>query len=120
MRIIKPKTLRAFWQREPRARPGLEHWYRVARQAAWACLADVRSAFGHADQVTVRSGRRVVVFNIVGNSFRLVTVIPYNRQIVFVLTIMTHTEAELDKAHVMIGHLEGQGYHVDHPIQHGW
>ncbi len=92
MKIIKPKTLRAFWQREPRARPGLEHWYRVARQAAWTCLADVRSAFAHADQVTVRSGRSVVVFNIAGNRFRLVTAIHYNRQIAFVLMVMTHAE----------------------------
>jgi mRNA interferase HigB len=48
--------------------------------------------YPHADAVTVASGRTVVVFNIRGNRYRLVTAIHYNRQLVYTLRFMTHAE----------------------------
>jgi mRNA interferase HigB len=92
MRIIKPKTVRSFWQQEPQAKAGLERWYDQAKHASWSSLAEVRSVFPHADQVTVGSGKPVVVFKIGGNKYRLVTAIHYNRQVLHVLLFMTHAE----------------------------
>jgi mRNA interferase HigB len=46
--------------------------------------------------VTVRSGRQVVVFNIGGNKYRLITAIHYNRQLVFTLRVLTHAEYSRD------------------------
>ena len=48
--------------------------------------------FRSADEVTVRSGRKVVIFKIGGNSYRLITAIHYNRGRLFVLRFMTHAE----------------------------
>jgi len=92
MRIIKKATLGAFWARNPQAKTGLEHWYKTTRAVAWASLQDVRATFPHADPVTVKSGRTVVVFNIAGNKYRLITAIHYNRGLIFTLMVLTHAE----------------------------
>jgi mRNA interferase HigB len=92
MRIIKKATLAALWALNPQARTGLEHWYKTTKAAAWTCLAEARATFPHADQVTVGSGRKIVVFNIGGNKYRLITAIHYNRGLVFTLMVLTHAE----------------------------
>jgi mRNA interferase HigB len=97
MRIIKRTTLAAFWVRNPQAQSGLLYWHKLTRAARWACLPDVRGTFPHADAVTVRSGRSVVVFNIAGNKYRLVAAIHYNRAKVFTLMVMTHAEYSREK-----------------------
>ena len=66
------------------------NWYRITRRADWNSLADVRADFGHADVV----GRRTV-FNIHGNSYRLVARVNYESKRVFVLHVLSH--AEYDK-----------------------
>jgi len=92
MRIIKRTMLAAYWRRNPRAESGLVFWHRIARQARWTCFQDVRATFAQADQVTVPSGRKVVVFNIAGNRYRVIAAIHYDRQKVFTLMILTHAE----------------------------
>ena len=97
MRIVKKATLAKYWAWNPQAESGLAHWYKTAKKARWACFPDVRATFPHADQVTVRSGRRVVVFNVGGNKYRLITAIHYNRQMAFTLMVLTHGEYDKDK-----------------------
>jgi mRNA interferase HigB len=96
MRIIKVTRIREYAQGHDQARPSLERWLELTKLAEWTSLAEVRCTFRHADQVTVRSGRTVVVFNIKGNDFRLVTAIHYNRAKVFVLRFLTHAEYTKD------------------------
>jgi len=96
MRIIKRATLALYWQRNPHAHSGLLYWHKFAKRARWTCLQDVRATFPHADAVPVASGRNVVVFNVAGNKYRLITAIHYNRQLVFTLMVLTH--AQYDKA----------------------
>jgi mRNA interferase HigB len=55
--------------------------------ADWNSLAEVRSAFAHADVV----GRRTV-FNIHGNDYRLIARINYRTKRVFILHILSHAE----------------------------
>jgi hypothetical protein len=43
----------------------------------------------------VSSGRTVVIFNIGGNKYRLITAIHYNTRKVFVLRFLTHAEYDL-------------------------
>jgi len=97
MRIIKRATLAACWRRHPNAEHGLLYWHRVAKRARWTCLQDVRETFPHADAVKVASDRHVVVFNIAGNAYRLITAIHYNRQSVFTLMVLTHAEYNKEK-----------------------
>lgn len=79
MRIVKVPRIREYAQRHDQARHSLERWLELTKFAEWMSLADVQCTFRHADQVTVKRGRTVVVFNIKGNDFRLVTAIHYNR-----------------------------------------
>ena len=97
MRIIKRATLAAYWQRNRQAEPGLVFWHALTKKARWTCLADVRATFPHADAVAVASGRNVIVFNIAGNKYRLITAIHYNRQLVFTLAVLTHAEYDKEK-----------------------
>ena len=97
MKIIKRATLAAYWQRNPQAESGLLYWHKLAKKSRWACLQDVRATFPHADAVEVSSGRRVVVFNIAGNKYRLITALHYNRQLAFTLMVLTHAEYDRGK-----------------------
>ena len=97
MRIVKPSTLREFWQCYPHAQAALIRWREVVNAAQWESIADVRRTLPHADLVTVRSGRVVVVFNIAGNHYRLIAAIHYNKRVVYVLKILTHSEYSADR-----------------------
>ena len=96
MRIIKLTRIREYWGRHPQARPSLEQWLIRTRAAVWSSIADLRQTFPSADPVRVASGRTVIVFNIAGNQYRLLTAIHYNMRKVFVLRFLTH--AEYDRA----------------------
>ena len=97
MRIIKRSTLAAYGQRNPQAESGLLSWHRLTRKARWTCFQDVRTTFPHAGALTVAGGRSVVVFNIAGNKYRLITAIHYNRQSVFILMVLTHSQYSKNK-----------------------
>jgi mRNA interferase HigB len=97
VRVIKPATVRAFELRHPAAAAALEHWLDVTRAAHWRTLLDVRRSFRSADQARVASDRTVVIFNIGGKQYRLITAIHYNRQIVYVLRFMTHADYSKDR-----------------------
>src|SRR5438270_694920 len=65
----------------------LMHWHKVARAAKWSHLAEVRRDFPSADQVG-----KVLIFDVKGNAYRLVTCVDYAKQRVFVKALMTHAE----------------------------
>ena len=92
MWIIKPSRIRQFATEYPAAAPSLIRWLKLARTGEWHSLVDVRKAIPSADEVRVASRRTVVVFNIKGNDFRLITAVHYNRGKVFVLSLLTHAE----------------------------
>jgi mRNA interferase HigB len=96
MRIIKPETIRTFWQRHTTAQASLQEWLARTRAGQWNNLIDLRRTFPSADAVRVASGRSVIVFNIAGNRFRLVTAIHFNTQLVYVLLFLTHAEYSQD------------------------
>jgi mRNA interferase HigB len=60
-------------------------------------LSEVRRVYPHADPVAVASNRTVVVFNIRGNRYRLITAIHYNRQVIYTLRFLTHAEYSKDR-----------------------
>ena len=92
MHVITRKRLREFVQQHPDAAEPLERWYRLFRAAEWESIQDVRRVYPHADAVTVKSDRIVTVFNICGNKYRLLAAIHYNRQRVYVLRVLRHSE----------------------------
>ena len=91
MRIITKKRLEEAAKRHAKARSAIYHWHELAQWAVWRHLPDTRATFPHADQVTVKSGRTVTVFNLT-NDFRLITAIHYNRSCIYILMVLTHPE----------------------------
>ena len=97
MRIIHGGTVKAWAEQYPDAAEALAAWLQNASGASWRNIADVRKVYPHADPVNVASRRTVVVFNIRGNRYRLVTAIHYNRQIIYTPRFMTHAEYSKDR-----------------------
>ena len=90
--IISKKKLREFWEQHLKAQSPLEAWYQVACNAEWDSFADVRKTFNTADQVG-----KFTVFNIGGNKYRLIAVIHFNRGILYVRHMLTHSEYDEEK-----------------------
>ena len=92
MRIISKAAIREFSKQHEDAIEPLLHWYYVAKKAVWKNLVETQKDFPHADLV-----ERFTVFNVGGNKFRLVTIIKYRWQIVYVRHILTHAEYNKEK-----------------------
>ncbi len=87
MHIISKRPLREFWENHPDARQPLEDWWKITDHADWKNLAETRADFPHADPVG-----SCTVFNIGGNKYRLITKINYRSKIVYVRSVLTHSE----------------------------
>ena len=92
MHIITRKRLNEFAAKYPNAEPGLAHWYRTLRPATVHSFMELRALFPSADHVG-----KLTVFNIGGNTARLIAAIHYNRQRVYVRAILTHADYDEDK-----------------------
>lgn len=91
MRVVTPKRLREFSDKHPTARVPLLHWYEVVKSANWRSLNDIKSDFRTVDYV----GNHRYVFNIKGNDYRLIAIIVFPSQKLYIRFIGTH--AEYDK-----------------------
>jgi mRNA interferase HigB len=92
MHIITRKRLNEFAIKHPNTKAGLQHWYRQIKQGSFKTFADLRRTFQSADQVG-----KFTVFNIAGNTARLIAAIHYNRQKVYIRAILTHGEYDSGK-----------------------
>ena len=86
MRVIAVSSLRAFWERHPDAEQPLKAWYQEACNARWTQPSEIKERYRSAS--VLKNSR--VVFNIMGNDYRLVVSIAYKLQIVYVKFIGTH------------------------------
>jgi mRNA interferase HigB len=86
MRVIARRTLRAFYETHADAKSALEAWFHETAAAQWAGPQDIKQRYPSAD---ILPGNRVV-FNIKGNTYRLIVKIHYNTGIVFIRFIGTH------------------------------
>ena len=87
MHIITRKRLNVFAAKHPTAKPGLMHWYRTLKPVTVHSFVELRTFFPSADQVG-----KLTVFNIGGNTARLIAAIHYNRQKLYIRAILTHEE----------------------------
>jgi len=92
MHIITRKRLNEFAAQHPNATPGLVHWYRTLKPASINSFAELRGLFPSADRVG-----KLTVFNIGGNTARLIAAIHYNRQKVYVRAVLTHADYDEEK-----------------------
>lgn len=87
-RIIAKKTLKEFWEMHTDAEQYLKTWYDVAKNSEWTCPADIKNSFATAS--ILKNSR--VVFNIKGNSYRLVVKFNYEKRWAFIRFVGTHSD----------------------------
>jgi len=88
MRIITKRQLTVFWKKHKDAEQPLRAWLAEAKHARWRTPADIKKKYRSASFLA----NNRVVFNIAGNKYRLIVKIHYNRGIVYIRFIGTHTE----------------------------
>ena len=110
MRVIARKTLRQFVETlkgskdQKAVKSALDAWFHEVLRAGWKGPASVLKAYANASIV----GPDRVVFNIKGNSYRLVAAIDYQRQAVFIKWLGSH--ADYDRIDVRTVHYGDQTY----------
>jgi mRNA interferase HigB len=92
MRVIKEKFLKEIVPPRSKAGRWLDAWLAVVKRADWESIRDVRRTYPSADSVRVASGRSIIVFNVCGNDFRLITAIHYDKRRIYTLRFLTHAE----------------------------
>ncbi len=96
MNVIAVRTLREFWKTHSDAEGPLQAWYAEADSANWATPQDIKDRFPSADFVGDR-----VVFNIKGNTYRLIVAVHFSSRVMFIKFIGTHAEyGKIDAATV--------------------
>jgi mRNA interferase HigB len=94
MRIIARRTLREFvvsrigYRDQPALKAALDSWFDEVRKARWSSTADVKRLYSSASIVS--SDR--VVFNIRGNAYRLVVAVDFEKGIVWIKWLGTHSD----------------------------
>jgi mRNA interferase HigB len=91
VRVIAKSTLRDFWTIHKDCEESLKSWYDEAEKSSWISPNAIKSDYPSA---SILQDNRVV-FNIKGNSYRLVVKINYKFRILWIRFIGTH--AEYDK-----------------------
>jgi len=90
-RIFAKSTLRDFWEKHSDSEQYLKTWYDTVKNSIWNNPNEVKQTYVSAS--ILKSNR--IVFNIKGNSYRLVAKFNFEKQWVFIRFIGTH--AEYDK-----------------------
>lgn len=88
MHVITKRRLREFWTRHPDAERPLRAWLGIVSRARYADPHQLRRDFPVASLL----GRRVTVFNVAGNRYRLVATVRYDLGRVYIRHVLTHAE----------------------------
>lgn len=88
MRIIAVKTLKEYVKEFHQAEQALLSWYDEVAIAEWNNSAELKAQYRNA---SILSNKRVV-FNIHGNTFRLIVDIGYRFKAVFIVWFGTHKQ----------------------------
>lgn len=91
MHVIAKSTLLDFADKHPEARERLLQWHKVMEACVANDFNELKLTFNSADYVP----KKFTVFDISGNNYRVVTVIHYNSQRVYIRSVATH--ADYDK-----------------------
>jgi mRNA interferase HigB len=88
VRVVSKKTLVEYYEKHKETKSQLEAWYHEVKNAEWKNTQEIKEKYRSASII----GGNIVVFNIKGNKYRLVTKINYQMKIVYIKLIGTHKE----------------------------
>ena len=87
-RIFSKGTLWEYWEKHPETEQYLKTWYDTSMNADWKNPIDVKNTYANA---SILKNQRIV-FNIKGNSYRLIAKFNFEKQWIFIRFIGTHAE----------------------------
>ena len=88
MRIVTYKRIKVFSDKHADAETPLNFWYHTITANKWNNLNELKRTFNSVDYV----GNHRYVFNIKGNDYRLVAIISFNAQKIYIRFIGTYKE----------------------------
>jgi len=88
MNVVSHKRLVECYSIHPDAEIALQQWYKTANSAKWKCFADIKKDFNSVDSI----GNQRYIFNIKRNNYRLVVVIQFVHQYIYIRFVGTHTQ----------------------------
>lgn len=88
MRIVTYSRIKEYTTTIPSTKTALEEWYYKASKSEWKNLTDIKNTFNTVDYV----GNNRYVFNIKGNHYRLIAIVIFASQKVYIRFIGTHNE----------------------------
>jgi mRNA interferase HigB len=88
LRIIAKKTLRDFWEVHEDSKQPLKTWFKEIKNAKWDDVHAIKKEYPKAS--ILRDNR--IVFNILGNRYRLIVRINCDYQIVWIRFIGTNSD----------------------------
>jgi mRNA interferase HigB len=89
MVVLSYPTIRNYTEKRNQAvKDAFNNWYKVTCEANWASLNEVKKIFPATDYV----GNDRYIFNIMGNSYRLVAIIHFNVRTVYIAWLGTHKQ----------------------------
>jgi mRNA interferase HigB len=94
MNIINRQHARRLMEDHPEAAHAIEQWWHTARRANWSSLNDCRRIYQSADLIG-----RVLIFNIMGNNYRLITAVSWRGQRIYVKALLSHAEHSRNQWH---------------------
>ena len=87
-RIFAKSTLKKFWEKHPDSEQYLKTWYDTALNSVWKSPNDIKQTYSTAS--ILKGGR--IVFNIKGNTYRMIVKFNFEKQWAFIRFIGTHGE----------------------------
>jgi len=87
-RIFAKSTLKEYWEKHPDSEQFLKTWYNTAMNSVWRTPNEVKNTYPNAS--VLKDSR--IVFNIKGNSYRLIVKLNFEKQWIFIKFIGTHAE----------------------------
>lgn len=90
MHVVSYKRIREFVEDHPDAELKLGRWYKWMKKGRFQNVSEIKKKFSEVDYL----GNDRFVFNISGNKYRLVALINFCKQKVFIRFIGTHPEYE--------------------------
>jgi len=88
MHIVKLKALQVFWLSHTDCKQALLTWYKIVKHSSFKSADELKAEFPY---VSILNQNRVV-FNIKGNTYRLVVKFNFNEGRAFIRFIGTHSE----------------------------
>ena len=88
MRIVTFRVIQEYAEQHPDADIPLRELYKKTKESRWTCFADIKQTFNGADIV----GNNRFVFDIKGNHYRIIAIVIFVSQKIYIRFIGTHSE----------------------------